>query len=94
MPYIHSIFHIYRYILYIRLSQAEICLSQTHLCLSQTQMRQLACQKSLKKVMNGVPVARHGLILGEDEAAASRKLFKHLPGLVRVVLDPDITKKT
>ena len=30
--------------------------------------------------MNRVPVARHGLILSEDEATASRKLFKPLPG--------------
>ena len=30
--------------------------------------------------VNGVPVAPHGLILGEDEATPSRKLFKHLPG--------------
>jgi hypothetical protein len=29
--------------------------------------------------MNRVPVACHGLILGEDEATASRKLFKPLP---------------
>ncbi len=36
--------------------------------------------KSIKIVMNGVLVARHGLIFGEDEAMASRKLFKHLPG--------------
>ena len=37
--------------------------------------------------MNGVPVARHRLILGEDEATASKKLFKHLlgpPGLAFV----------
>ena len=34
-------------------------------------------------VTNRVPVARHGVILGEDEAVASRKVFKHpraLPG--------------
>ncbi len=31
--------------------------------------------------MNGVPVAPHGLILGENEATPSRKLFKHLPDL-------------
>ena len=30
--------------------------------------------------MNGVPMAPHGLILGENEATSSRKLFKHLPG--------------
>ena len=38
-------------------------------------------QKSIKMVMNGVPVAPHGLILGENEAAPSKKLFKHLPDL-------------
>ena len=31
--------------------------------------------------VNGVPVAPHGLILGENEATPSRKLFKHLPDL-------------
>ncbi len=31
--------------------------------------------------MNRVPVARHGLTLGEDEATASRKLFRPLLGL-------------
>ena len=30
--------------------------------------------------MNRVPVARLGLILGEDGATASRKLFRYLPG--------------
>ena len=30
--------------------------------------------------MNGTAVARHGLILGEDEAAASGKRFKDLRG--------------
>ena len=35
---------------------------------------------SLKIVTDGIPVARPGLILGEDEATASKKLFKHLPG--------------
>ena len=38
------------------------------------------CSKSVKIIMNGVPVARHGLILGEDEATTSRKVFKHLLG--------------
>ena len=37
--------------------------------------------------MNRVPVARHGLILGEDEATASRKLFKHLPGPPAPIFD-------
>ena len=31
--------------------------------------------------MSGVPVAPHGLILGENEATPSKKLFKHLPDL-------------
>ena len=31
--------------------------------------------------VNGDPVAPHGLILGENEATPSRKLFKHLPDL-------------
>ena len=31
--------------------------------------------------VNGVPVAPHGLILGENEATPSRKLLKHLPAL-------------
>ena len=53
-------------------------LSQTGMCLSQTQMHQLACPKSINMVRNRVPVARHGLILGEDAATAFRKLFKHL----------------
>ena len=34
----------------------------------------------MKMCVNGVPVAPHGLILGENEATPSRKLFKHLPG--------------
>ena len=31
--------------------------------------------------MNRVPMARHGLILRENEATGSRKVFKYLPGL-------------
>ena len=43
----------------------------------------------------GVPVAPHGLILGEDEATPSSKLFKHLPGPLGSVFGPKIptTKK-
>ena len=37
--------------------------------------------KFTKNGLNGVPVARLGLILGEDGATASRKLSKPLPGL-------------
>ena len=36
--------------------------------------------KFTKNGLNGVPVARLGLILGEDGATASRKLLRHLPG--------------
>ena len=32
-------------------------------------------------VMNWVPVARHGLILWENEATGSRKVSKYLPGI-------------
>ena len=38
------------------------------------------CPKLMKIGLNGVPVARLGLILGEDGATASRKLFRYLPG--------------
>ena len=36
--------------------------------------------KFTKNGLNGVPVARLGLILGEDGATASRKLVRYLPG--------------
>ena len=36
------------------------------------------CPKLTKIGLNGVPVARLGLILGEDGATASRKLSKHV----------------
>ncbi len=48
--------------------------------LSQTRVRQDACQKSIKNDVTRVPVARQGLILGEDKATASKKHFKRLPG--------------
>ncbi len=51
------------------------------------------CPKSKKIVMNGAPVARHGLILGEDEATTSRKVFKHLPGLPGPVFGPKTDPK-
>ena len=38
------------------------------------------CRKYIQIGLNGVPVARLGLILGEDGAMASRKLFRYLPG--------------
>ena len=33
-------------------------------------------------------MAPHGLILGEDEATPSRKLFKHLPGPPEIIFGP------
>ncbi len=42
--------------------------------------------------MNGVPVAPHGLILGEDGATASGKLSKHLQAPFPPAWDPKITK--
>ena len=53
---------------------------QTEISLPQIQMRQLACPKSIKKCMNGIPMARHGPKLGQNEATASRNVFKYLPG--------------
>ncbi len=61
--------------------------------LSQRQMRQLAHPKSIKIVMNGVPVARHGPILRENEATASGKLCKHLPGPPGPVFGPKTAAK-
>ncbi len=43
--------------------------------------------------MKGVPVARHGLILGENEATPSKKFFKPLPGPPRPVFDPKTASK-
>ena len=43
--------------------------------------------------VNGVPVAPHGLILGEDEATPSRKVSKYLPGPLGPVFGPKIAKK-
>ncbi len=43
--------------------------------------------------VNGVPVAPHGLILGEDEATPSRKVFKHLPDLKAAINLNKITTK-
>ena len=36
-------------------------------------------KKSTKYWLNGVAMARHGLILWENEATGSRKVFKYLP---------------
>ena len=44
--------------------------------------------------VNGVPVAPHGLILGENEATPSKKLFKHLPDLKTAININKNTKKT
>ena len=42
---------------------------------------QVSGAKNVSKIgLNRVPVARLGLILGEDGATASRKLFRYLPG--------------
>ncbi len=52
------------------------------------------CPKCIKHFMNGAPVARHRLILGEDEATTSRKLFKHLPGPPRPTSGQQRSQKT
>ena len=46
------------------------------------------CLKFIKMGVNGVPVAPHGLILGGNEAAPSRKFLKHLPGSPGPVFGP------
>ncbi len=43
--------------------------------------------------VSGVPVAPHGLILGENEATPSRKLLKHLPDLKTAINITNITNK-
>ena len=48
----------------------------------------LACQEHRKFVilgMNEIPMARHGLILKDNEAMGSGKVFKYLPGLRDVI---------
>ena len=42
--------------------------------------------------MNGVAVARHGLILWENEATGSRKLSRCLRGLKNLIYKLKITK--
>ena len=54
---------------------------------------QNVCLKFIKMGVNGVPVAPHGLILGENEATPSRKLLKHLPDLKTAINITTITKK-
>ena len=44
--------------------------------------------------VNGVPVAPHGLIFGQNEATPSGKLFKYLPGPPGPVFGPKIAKRT
>ncbi len=44
--------------------------------------------KSVKSITNKVPVVRHGFTLGEDEAAASRKVSKPLPGPPEAIFGP------
>ena len=53
---------------------------------------QHVCPKSIKNIMNGVPVAPHGLILGEDGATASRKLSKPLQAPFPPAWGPKIEK--
>ena len=43
--------------------------------------------------MNGVAMARHGLILSEDGATSLRKVLKYLPDLWDVVLNSKMTAK-
>ncbi len=43
--------------------------------------------------VNGVPVAPHGLILGENEATPSKKLLKHFPDLKTAMNIKRIAKK-
>ena len=56
----------------------------------------LACQEHRKFVileMNEVPMARHGLILKDNEAMGSGKVFKYLPGLRDVIFVSKIIAK-
>ncbi len=43
--------------------------------------------------MNGVAMARHGLILWENDVTSSRKVFKYLWGLRDAVKTSKIVKK-
>ena len=43
--------------------------------------------------MNGVAVARYGLILWQNEATSLRKVFKCLPGLWDAILNSKNTAK-
>ena len=57
-----------------------------------TFLAQNVCPKSIRMIMNGVPVAPHGLILGEDGATASGKLSKHLQAPFPPAWDPKTSK--
>ena len=46
-----------------------------------------------KNDLNGVAMAPHGFILGQDGATASRNLFKYLPGPPEAIFGPKIKKK-
>ena len=48
----------------------------------------------IKMDVNRVAVARHGLILSQDGATASRKLFKGLRGLFYIIFWLKLTKIT
>ena len=43
--------------------------------------------------MNGAAMARHGLILWQNEATSLRKVFKCLPGLRDAILNSKMTAK-
>ena len=68
------------------ISQDSTCLvSQDSTCLVSQHSTCLACQEHRKCITlgtNGVPMARHGLILSQDGATSLRNLFKYLPAAV------------
>ncbi len=43
--------------------------------------------------VNGVGVARYGLILWENDATGSRKVSRYLPGLCDTILNSEMTAK-
>ena len=43
--------------------------------------------------MNGVAMARHGLISNDNEATGSGKVFKYLPGLQDIIFISKIAAK-
>ena len=49
--------------------------------------------KTIVLVMNWVPMARHGLILRENEATGSRKVAKYLLGLRDAISMPKNVSK-